>query len=91
MTTYIFTPPYVDETPENPGHRLFVYLLKLRQGISISKKNGVYFKDRFPTQDNIDTYSEFYAGGHKHSVSEAVKTAMIAANIGVTESNFVVE
>jgi len=91
MTTYIFTPPYVDETPEGARHRLFMYLLKFRMGISIGKKNGTYFQDRFPHQDNIDTYSEFYAGGHKHSVSEAVKTALIAANVGVDESNFVEE
>lgn len=91
MTTYIFTPPYVDETPTGVTRGVFAYLLKLRNGISIGKKNGSYFQDRYPTQDEIDTYSEFYAGGHKHSVSEAVKTALIAANVGVTESNFTVE
>ena len=91
MTTYIFTPPYVEETPDGVRHRLFMYLLKHRNGISIAKKAGVYFQDRYPHQDDIDTYSEFYAGGHKHSVSEAVKTALIAASVGVTESNFVAE
>ena len=90
MATYLFSPPYVEETPDN-ARGVFRYLLKIRNGISISKANGVYFQDRYPSQDNIDTYEEFYAGGHKHSVSEAVKTAIIAAGVGVTESNFTVE
>ena len=90
MTTYIFTPPYVEEGPTSTNHRLF-YFFKLRNGISIGKLSGSYFQDRYPSQDNIDTYSEFYHGGHKHSVSEAVKTALIAANVGVSESNFTVE
>jgi hypothetical protein len=81
----------VEETPEGTTHRLFLYLTKYQMGISIGKRNGVYFQNRVPSQDDIDTYSEFYAGGHKHSVSEAVKTALIAANVGVTESNFTVE
>jgi hypothetical protein len=91
MATYIFTPPYVEETPGNVKHRLFVYLHKLRNGISIAKKDGVYFQDRYPHQDNIDTYQEFYAGGHKHSVSESTKTALLAAGVGVTEANFTLE
>ena len=91
MATYLFSPPYVEEVPSNVQLRLFSNLLKIRNGISIAKANGVYFQDRYPAQDNIDTYDEFYAGGHKHSVSEAVKTAIIAAGVGVTESNFTVE
>ena len=91
MATYLFSPPYVEEVPSNVQLRLFSNLLKIRNGISIAKDNGVYFQDRYPAQDNIDTYEEFYAGGHKHSVSEAVKTALIAAGVGVTESNFTVE
>lgn len=91
MATYLFSPPYVEEVPSNVQLRLFSNLLKIRNGISIAKANGVYFQDRYPAQDNIDTYDEFYAGGHKHSVSEAVKTALIAAGVGVTESNFTVE
>jgi hypothetical protein len=88
MTKYIFTPPYAEEHASNPGHRLFVYLLKIRNGISIAKANGVYFQDRYPAQDNINTYQEFYAGGHEHIVTDATKAALISAGIGITESNF---
>lgn len=90
MATYIFTPPYVDETPDG-ARGVFAYLLKIRNGISIGKLNGVYFQNRFPSQDDIDTYQEFYPGGHKHSVSESTRTALLAANVGVTEANFTVE
>jgi hypothetical protein len=91
MPTYTFTTPYVEETPPGVTRGVFAYLLKIRNGISIGKSGGVYFQKRYPNQDDIDTYTEFYAGGHKHSVTEAVKAALIAANIGVTESNFTVE
>jgi hypothetical protein len=90
MATYIFTPPYAEETP-NGARGVFLYLLKIRNGISIAKANGVYFRDRYPSQDNIDTYEEFFSGGHKHSVSESTKTALLAAGVGVTEDNFTVE
>ena len=89
MATYIFTPPYVDETPSG-AKGVFAYLLKIRNGISVGKLNGVYFTERYPHQDDIDTYQEFYPGGHKHSVSEVTKAALIAANIGITEANFTV-
>lgn len=91
MATYLFTPPYVEETPSGVQHRLFMYLLKIRNGISIAKKDGVYFQARYPHQDDIDTYQEFYSGGHKHSVSESTRTALLAASVGVTEANFTVE
>ena len=90
MTTYIFTPPYAEETPVG-AKGVFAYLLKIRNGISISKKDGIYFQDRYPSQDNIDTYQEFYPGGHEHSVSESTRTALLAAGVGVTEANFTVE
>jgi hypothetical protein len=90
MTTYIFTPPTVEEGPTSTNHRLFQFF-RLKRGISIGKKDGSYFQNRYPAQDDIDTYSEFYHGGHEHSVSEATKTALIAAIVGVTESNFTVE
>ncbi len=91
MATYLFSPPYVEETPAGIKRGLFTYLLKIRNGISIGKLGGVYFQDRYPHQDDIDTYEEFYAGGHKHSVSESTRTALLAAGVGVTEANFTLE
>ena len=89
MANYIFTTPFVQEGPSG-GHRLF-YFYKRNVGVSVAKSNGTYFTTRYPDGDTILTYQEFYQGGSKHIVSEAVKTAIIAANIGVTEDNFVAE
>lgn len=90
MATYLFSPPYVEETP-NGARGVFAFLLKIRNGISIGKLNGSYFQVRYPNEDDIETYQEFYSGGHKHSVSESTRTALLAAGVGVTEANFTVE
>ena len=90
MATYIFTPPYTRDTPRG-AKGVFAYMLKIHNGVSIGKLNGVYFRDQYPNQDDIDTYEEFFAGGHEHSVSESTRTALLAAGVGVTEDNFTVE
>jgi hypothetical protein len=91
MTTYIFTPPYVEEGPTSTNHRLF-YFFKLRVGVSIAKVGSTYFQTRYPAQDDIDTYAEFYHGAHEHTgISEATKAALIAGGIGVTNTNFKAE
>jgi hypothetical protein len=89
MTTYKFTTPVVEEGPSGM-HRLF-YFFKLNRGLSVAKANGTYFTIRWPSQDVIESYDEFYLGGHEHSVSEATKDALIAAGIGIDETNFVAE
>ena len=86
MTNYIFTTPYVEEGPTGL-HRLF-YFFKLRQGVSVAKVNGTYITVRWPSQDVIESYEEFYQGGHEHNVSEATKTALIASALDITEDNF---
>lgn len=90
MATYIFSTPYTRDTPSG-AKGLIAYMVKINNGVSIGKLNGVYFRDQYPSQDNIDTYEEFFAGGHQHSVSESTKTALLAADIGVTEANFTIE
>jgi hypothetical protein len=36
----------------------------------------------------LATYQEVYRGGYNHTVDEATKAALIAADIDVTEANF---
>ena len=86
MTSYIFTTPVVEEGPIG-RHRLF-YFYKLNRGVSVYKKDGAYATVRWATQDMIDNYDAFYLGGHKHEVTEAIKTELINGGIGVTEANF---
>jgi hypothetical protein len=60
----------------------------LLRGISVLKIGSTYKRFRVPTTDQIEASSEYYAGGHEYEVTENQKSALIAANIGITESNF---
>ena len=89
MPNYIFTTPRVLERGSG-GHRLFQFYNR-SVGVSVYKDNGTYATVRYASGDEINTWDEYYQGGSKHVVTEAIKTAMIAANIGVTEANFVAQ
>jgi hypothetical protein len=86
MTEYIFKTPTVSEGPAG-GHRLF-YFYTLERGISIVKDNGVYEQARYLLDEDLASFEEVYLGGRNHVVSEATKAALIAGDVGVTESNF---
>ena len=86
MANYIFTTPNVQEGPSG-GHRLF-YFYKRNVGTSVVKQNGVYRIQRYPLDPSVETYQEFYIGGHKHIVDDATKSALISSGIGITEANF---
>lgn len=90
MANYTFTTPRVLERGSG-GHRLFQFYNR-SVGVSVAKTAaGAYISLRFPNEDDVATYLEFYQGGSKHTVNDAQKAAIIAANIGVTESNFVLQ
>ena len=82
----IFFPPTVNEGPAGFGPLFYRY--KLTRGVSILKTGSTYKKSRVPSTDQIDAASEYYAGGHEYEVTSDQKTALIAAGIGITESNF---
>lgn len=86
MATYIFTTPVVEEGPSG-YHRLF-YFYKLNRALTVVRSGSTYSTGRWFTQDELDSYDEYWLGGHDHEVSEATKTALIAGGIGVTEANF---
>lgn len=65
------------------------YRYKLPRGLSVLKLGNTYKIIDTPSTDNIDAASEYYAGGHEYEVSEATKTALLNAGIGITEANFV--
>ncbi|MGV9850422.1 hypothetical protein ACWDWU_16880 [Streptomyces sp. NPDC003442] len=87
MALWTFRTPSVDEGPASWDNPLF-YRVKLTRGISILETSGVYRAIRFPTQDEIAAATTAYMGGHEYTVSDTVKAALIAAGIGVTETNF---
>jgi hypothetical protein len=86
MTNYLFRTPTVSEGPAG-GHRLF-YFYTLERGISIVKSGGVYSQARYLVDSDLASYEEVYLGGREHTVDDATKAALIAANVGITESNF---
>ena len=80
-----FFPPTVAEGPAGFG---MFYRYKLLRGISVLKIGNVYYKLRVPSTDQVESASEYYAGGHEYEVSSAQKAALLGAGIGLTESNF---
>ena len=88
MAYYVFKTPTVREGPAG-GARLF-YFYKLDKGISIAKSGATYSQVRYPVDEDIADYDEFYRGGYNHTVDDTTKAALIAGNVGVTEANFTV-
>ena len=89
MADYTFTTPYVLEGPSG-GHRLF-YFAKLRKGVTVVKSGATWSTTRYLVDEDQADYDEIYRGGYSHTVSEAKKAELIAANIGITEANFTVQ
>ena len=89
MANYTFQTPYVLEGPSG-GHRLF-YFANLRKGITIVKSGATYSQIRYAVDEDLNEYDVVYRGGYNHTVDEAAKAELIAANVGVTEANFTVQ
>ena len=89
MATYTFKTPTVDEGPAG-GHRLF-YFYKLARGITVVKSGASWSTLRYAVDEDLNEYDVVYRGGYNHTVDEATKAELIAANIGVTEANFTVQ
>jgi hypothetical protein len=89
MANYTFQTPYVLEGPSG-GHRLF-YFANLRKGITIVKSGATYSQIRYPVDEDLNDYDVVYRGGYNHTVDDAAKAELIAANVGVTEANFTVQ
>jgi hypothetical protein len=89
MANYTFKTPKVIEGPSG-GHRLF-YFAKLRKGITIVKSGSTYSQIRYAVDEDLNDYDVVYRGGYEHTVDDAAKAELIAANVGVTEANFTVQ
>lgn len=86
MASYNFKPPTVDEGPAGFGPLFSRF--KLTRGISIVKLAGVYSQVRYLESDLLSSYDEYYQGGGNYTVTDAVRTALIAGNVGIDASNF---
>lgn len=86
MANYTFRTPIVSEGPIG-GHRLF-YFRKKNVGVSVYKTGNTYATTRYVQDSFKESFTEYYTGGYNHTVDDAKKAALIAANIGITEANF---
>jgi len=86
MADYIFRTPTVREGPAGL-HRLF-YFYKLDRAVSVVYNGTSYSLTRFETDENLNAYQIAYRGGRNHTVNDATKAALIAAGIGIDETNF---
>ena len=91
MATYTFLTPTIEQGLIG-GHRLFQFFTQRTKGLTVINVGGVYSLTQYPAQDDLETYTAHYMGGVIHTgITEDIRTAMIAANIGITSSNFTVE
>ena len=86
MTEYIFKTPTVAEGPAG-GRRLF-YFYKIDRGLTVVKLSGTWSLTRYLVDSDLASYDVVYIGGCNHQVDAATKSELIAADIGITESNF---
>ena len=87
MTQWLFKTPTVEEGPAGQS-RLF-HFYKIDRGITIVRElDGDYAQVRYLQDEQYADYPEIYQGGYNHVVDDATKAALIAGNVGVTESNF---
>ena len=91
MATYTFLTPTLEQGAIG-GHRLHQFFKQRTKSYTVINNAGVYSLTQYPSQDDLETYTAHYMGGLIHTgISDAIRTAMIAANIGITASNFTIE
>ena len=78
---YRFVTPTVKTFPVG-GHRLFEFFKAHDMGVTIYKLNGIYYEEPYPDEDTLRIATEVYAGGHVHTVSNAVAADLTTAGYG---------
>lgn len=87
MTTYVLTPPTVDETPA--AWDRFLVRVSMARGITIAKRtDGTFYETRFPSLDELLGLEEFWMGGHVHVISAQTAAELAAAGYGAYITEF---
>lgn len=69
MTTYVFTPPTVDETPAG-WDRLFIRV-NIARGITvIQREDDTTYEARYPAQTELEDAKNFWMGGHENYLTQ---------------------
>lgn len=66
------------------GQRLMSHFGAQPRGRTVLKVAGVYATYDYPTQDQIDSATEVYLGGHVYEVTQTVADALVAAGYSVS-------
>ena len=91
MATYLFRTPTLEQGPIG-GHRLHTHFRQRTKSYTVINESGTYSLVQYPLDSDLATYTAYYIGGGEHTgVSEAIRTALIAANISIDATNFTVE
>ena len=91
MATYLFRTPTLEQGPIG-GHRLHTHFRQRTKSYTVINQSGTYSLVQYPLDSDLATYTAYYIGGGEHTgVSEAIRTALIAANISIDATNFTVE
>jgi len=91
MATYLFRTPTLEQGRIG-GHRLHTHFRQRTKSYTVINESGTYSLVQYPLDSDLATYTAYYIGGGEHTgVSEAIRTALIAASIGIDATNFTVE
>ena len=91
MATYLFRTPTLEQGPIG-GHRLHSHFKQRTKSYTVINQSGTYSLVQYPLDSDLTSYTAYYIGGGEHTnISEATRTALIAASIGITSANFTVE
>ena len=91
MATYLFRTPTLEQG-QIGGHRLHSHFKQRTKSYTVINQSGTYSLIQYPLDSDLAGYTAYYIGGGEHTnISEAIRTAMIAASIGITSANFTVE
>lgn len=86
--TYTFSPPVqysgirVPAWSRGPERAFFSRASNMAVGRSVLKIDGTYVTIDTPTVDQINSATEYYAGGHIYTVDSLVAAALTAAGYG---------
>jgi hypothetical protein len=79
---YLFAPPVLEYGPAG-GHWLF-YRYTLKHGVTVYKVGNSWYEEEYPSQDDLETASVVYLGGHEYYITLSEKTALEAAGYTVS-------
>lgn len=84
---YLLVPPTVDQVQAGTDRFTARYLLP--QGITlILRGDGSVIERVYPAQDELNAATDYWLGGHRHTISQATRDLLVAAGYGSRISSY---